>query len=267
MNDAELRRLQMTELDILRKVDEICHNNGIKYYMVGGTLLGAIRHKGFIPWDDDLDIAMPRKDYNRFIKLCISGALGEEYYLHHTVTDKEYWAPFAKVKKNGTVFAEPALSNIECHKGIFIDIFPLDYSKKNHGLGYHIKAKMIKKLSYIIIRRRVKSSQESIVNRFLLLISKLFKIRTLANLRDFLCSRTKQGDYFVNYGSNYKYTKQTMKKEIYGSGVKVQFEDMLANAPSEYGKYLSKLFGKWKNLPPENERRNHNPAFVSFEEK
>ena len=93
-----LRKLQLTQLEILTEVVRICHSNKLRYYLIGGTLLGAIRHKGFIPWDDDLDIAMPRKDFVKFISICRT-ELNSRYFLHYYTTDFNYYLPFAKVRK------------------------------------------------------------------------------------------------------------------------------------------------------------------------
>ena len=267
MEQETLRKLQLTELAILDEVVTVCNKYHIQYFLVGGTLLGAVRHGGFIPWDDDLDIAMPRNDYNRFIKLCINGALGEDYYLHDTTTDPEYWLPFAKVKKKRTLFDEIEYKNINTMKGIFIDIFPLDYSKKNSGIIYTLRAKTVKTLSSTIYSRRLNIPQKTLKSYILFLITRPFSISRLSRMRDKLASLQKNGDYIINLGSNYPYTKQTMKKNIYFQASTVSFEGNSYNAPCDYYKYLEKLFGNWKKLPDESKRRNHNPATVLFELK
>ena len=93
-----LQKLQQTETEILEEIDRLCEKHSIVYYLAGGTLLGAVRHRGFIPWDDDIDVAMPRNDYERFRDICLS-ELDERFYLHCPQTDKNYWLPFAKVRK------------------------------------------------------------------------------------------------------------------------------------------------------------------------
>lgn len=265
MDHSTLKKLQSAEVSILETVVKICDQYKIKYYLVGGTLLGAARHAGFIPWDDDLDIAIPRNDYDRFLDLCINGALGEELYLQHQRTEPNYWLPFAKVRINHTLFDEEAGKRAEGHKGIFIDVFPLDACKKNRGWQYHFKAKTVKKLSRYVIDRGLKRTPTGWKNKLLFGVLNCFELRKVSNFRDRLASSCKEGKYFINYGSNYKYQKQTMEKGIYEPSAKLCFEGHDYTVPGLYEQYLTKLFGDWRRLPPEEERRNHNPAMILFD--
>ena len=116
LGEHELRQIQMHELELLLEFRKMCEENDLTYYLTGGTLLGAVRHKGFIPWDDDIDIAMPRKDYNLFLKLC-AHSLGADYIHKDERTAIAYPHYFSKL-----TFAEHA----QKHKRAYIDIFPLD---------------------------------------------------------------------------------------------------------------------------------------------
>ena len=102
LTDKELKKLQKIELDILIEFDKICKKNNLRYVLVGGTLIGAIRHKGFIPWDDDIDVSMPRKDYNKFIKIQEKELNHNKYYFQSMETNDKFGLPFAKLRrKNG----------------------------------------------------------------------------------------------------------------------------------------------------------------------
>ena len=148
MTNSKLRKVQLTELKILEKIDEICKKNNINYFLIGGTLLGAVRHKGFIPWDDDIDVGMLREDYEKFINVCLkNGALGKDYYLHCNESDNDYFIPFIKVKKNNTTFAEKNIENINTHKGIFLDIFPYDNVPKPHSFCEKLQAIIVRSTS------------------------------------------------------------------------------------------------------------------------
>lgn len=265
MELTTLRKLQLVELEILKKVHAVCQEYNLHYFLVGGTLLGAERHQGFIPWDDDLDIGLPRQDYDKFIELCRHGALGENYFLQHISTDANYWLPFAKVRKNNTVFDECSVQNLNCHKGIFIDVFPLDYIKRNVGFCYHLKAKAIKKLNNIVKFRGLLAEPPDRLTKFLCRFTGFMSIKTLANFRDSLCSTCKSGAFIINYGSNYKYPKQTMPKEIYEPASEALFEGEYFSAPNKSIEYLERLFNNWNQLPSEEERRNHNPVTIIFD--
>ncbi len=127
--DKTVAAAQKVMLEILLEIHRICEKHNIPYTLIAGTLLGAVRHKGFIPWDDDCDIAMMREDYERFL-LVAPKELSEDYFLQTKQTDKCYPLNFAKVRKNNTVLIETGETGEEnYHHGIFVDIFPFDYYK------------------------------------------------------------------------------------------------------------------------------------------
>ena len=103
--DKYVRKLQLVELEILEEVDRICKKNNIDYFLNGGTLLGAVRHKGFIPWDDDIDVTMTRKNYNKFIEACLKD-LNSKYIIDNYKTNKKCCFSFTKIKKKGTLYVE-----------------------------------------------------------------------------------------------------------------------------------------------------------------
>ena len=123
MDDKVLKDLQKIELEILLEIDRICKKHGIRYFLIAGTLLGAVRHKGFIPWDDDIDICMPAKDYNKFSKLAVK-ELKTDYFIQNYETDLTSML-FTKIRRNGTTAIEENRENRPYHQGVWIDIFPL----------------------------------------------------------------------------------------------------------------------------------------------
>ena len=135
MDKDTLRKVQLAQLEIYKQVFDIASRNHITVYLYAGSLLGAVRHKGFIPWDDDLDLMVPRADYDRLMG-CLSEELPEQYWLQTYDTDPQYWQGFAKVRKKGTLYKEKDMSMLDDEKcGIWIDIFPLDYAKRGGGCG------------------------------------------------------------------------------------------------------------------------------------
>ena len=122
MKKDVLRKLQLTELEMLKDVADFCEKNGIEYFLIAGTLLGAVRHGGFIPWDDDIDIGMTFKNYKKFLKLAPKG-LPKKYFVQHFTTDPKVSIPWIKVRINGTTSMERHLTNYDIHYGICMDIF------------------------------------------------------------------------------------------------------------------------------------------------
>lgn len=125
-----VKELQGVLLEMLKVIDGLCARHGLRYYLHGGTLLGAVRHGGFIPWDDDADISMPRPDYEKFLAIA-KRELAADYFVQDYRTEKYGRFVFAKLRKNGTVCKNEHHAHIKMHQGIFIDIFPLDELPRN----------------------------------------------------------------------------------------------------------------------------------------
>jgi len=216
MEDNILKKIQLNEVEILDVIVKICEENNIEYFLVGGTLLGAVRHKGFIAWDDDIDIAMPRKQYNKFIKLCLED-LPKEYFIHCKEMDKDYWLPYIKVRKNNTIFEGESIKPIDTYKGIYVDVFPLDNAKRKSSLFQKIQAYVAKRLIRIMhYKRGLNIDAPTWKMKITLPLFKIFSIKHLSDFRDFIMSLNKDEDsaFFTNLGSNYNYVKQTLKKAI-----------------------------------------------------
>lgn len=268
-SDYNVRDIQLVELSILLEIDRLCRENHINYCIVGGTLLGAVRHKGFIPWDDDLDIAMPRKDYERFIQIC-SMELSDDYYLHSVDSDENYWLPFVKVTKKYTVFEEKNIAGLGCKTGIYVDVFPLDDARKERSKGKSIITKLIKIINsvYLYKIRYYKlhpcDSRKIILYRALGMISTK-KLHSLQNrLMKYYNGASTQ--YYVNYGSNYDTVKQTMPKTVYEPLSEVLFEGHMFYAPADTDYYLRRIYGNdYMELPPLKKRITHNPVKIEYD--
>lgn len=119
--------------EILDEIVRICEEENLTYYLAGGSVLGAIRHGGFIPWDDDIGIMVPREDYEKFAEAC-KRKLNSNYFYQSIDTDARYVKRFAKVRKNNTIFQEKMFNGIQQHNGIYVDIFPLDNARNQFGI-------------------------------------------------------------------------------------------------------------------------------------
>ena len=264
MNNICLKKLHETQLDILDNIVQICKKHNFKYYLIGGSLLGAVRHKGFIPWDDDLDIAMPREDYEGFLKVA-QAELGEAYFLQTEGTDKNYSHILGKVRKTKTLFLEEADQHIDRHHGIFVDIFPLDSGKKRELKKLKIKKRIFLFLDYGLHfnNQSEKSVHEKSVFK-ILLYSIIHAFPGISKkIRNHCLSGT--GDCYVNHGSQYGLNKQVIEKENYDPPIELEFEGRLYSAPRNYEYILEKIYGgDYMKLPPEEKRVTHNPIRLSF---
>jgi len=154
-DDKTLKHLQNTELMILKDFIEICEDNNLDYYIYGGSLIGAIRHKGFIPWDDDLDVIMFREDYDKFKKI-FNESYNDKYYLLCKETEEDYFYLFSKLVLKGTIFEEEWVNQVNFNLGINIDIFVLDDLSDNKIKRY-IQLKKAFFYSKIIIMSKISS--------------------------------------------------------------------------------------------------------------
>ena len=262
-----LKKLQSVEQEILDEIVRICDENNINYYLVGGTLLGAVRHKGFIPWDDDIDIAMVREDYNKFMKIAPK-KLNDDYYIDCFFTNDKCYFPFLKVRKKNTVMNELEISHLNIDKGIFVDIFPLErlnnpYSKKNR-----IKALLIKNMwDTILYKYRIVPKLSQCRHPFLVFFlnfgSLNFVKKKLIKILDSI--HEKDGKFLASFVGAYDY-----RKDIYVCDKILEPKDILFNAKkyksfSDPDYYLKTLYGDYMKLPPVEDRVNHSAVEVIFD--
>lgn len=265
LSNKELKELHKVELEILDEIDKFCKKHKIKYFLVGGTLLGAVRHKGFIPWDDDLDIAMFREDYDKFI-LKYSEEKNDKYYVQSYETDKNYWNNFAKVRKRNTLFEEKRFVNLEVNKEIFVDIFPIDVAPSGGYAKIKIRSNIIKLLnSALLLKRKIKKIEEcnfKLLTRFLAIFSTKF----LAITQHKLMTKDKNlnSGYRVEYCSAYAIKKEYVKEKDFFPLLEMEFEGKKYPVPHHYKEYLSKIYGDYMKLPPKEKRVTHNVVKVSF---
>lgn len=265
-NQEYLQKLHGEILCIMDEIHRICTKNGLRYYLVGGTLLGAVRHQGFIPWDDDLDIAMPRSDLDKFIHIA-EKELASKFYLNWITTNPYYWLFFPKICLRNTTFDEGVIKK-DRPMGIFVDIFPLDLSSA-YTADMEIKKRRIQRLGYLSIERNAREMKT--LKQFCYKMASFFvpnkKCHEWQRTIAFLESR-KGTSHYANFGSQYALRKQTMPVEWYGEGVAVSFEGRKYNAPTEYRKVLRSIYGEnYMQLPPLERRRSHYPERVVFSDQ
>lgn len=242
-------------------IDKLCKKYNLKYYLVGGTLLGAIRHKGYIPWDDDIDIGMIREDYNKLIDI-LSKEKKDKYFLQNFITDPEYPRYISKVRINGTQFIEGYLKDYKMHHGIFIDIFPLDKIKDKNDKKLDFRVNCARKILVLRIIRNGHIEQmtknKRIAAKMLRPFTFLIPLRFYNSLLDYIYGYENSRDvnYVTNFGSQYGWRKQTFPIDVYGGGTYLEFEGHQFMAPAKWDVILKSLYGDYMKLPPEEKRNS-----------
>lgn len=275
LNDPNtLKKVQNVQLEILKEFDRICRKNNITYQLWAGTLLGAIRHEGFIPWDDDIDVAMLRSDYEKFISIC-NKELDDKYFIQTFKTDPNSQSLFAKIKKNGTIYRENRVKNTEMHHGIFIDIFPLDNVKDNKKY-YTIKLKIASFLYRIHIglatayddASNAKKKIKSVLNK---LINNKIKFKLKNIIEKLITYENKNDSNYINHLTNginiERLDKFLVKKDTFNNVIEKSFEGEKFFVPENYDDLLKNIYGNYMELPPiDQQTPHHGIVEVKFKE-
>lgn len=257
-------------LEMLEWFHKQCVKNNLRYYVIGGTMLGAIRHQGFIPWDDDVDVAMPRKDYIEFIKK-YSYALHSSYIVEYPhETNKDYLYTTAKIYDTRTTLVERKRKNVV--RGIYIDLFPLDGIGDTHEKAMHNYRKIYKLLRlHNMISCAFRDNRKWYKNLAIIvgrLISPLFfSERKLNQYINQLCTQQNfdETEYVGNLIGNWGY-KEIMPRSFFGNPVEYTFEGIKVYGVEKPHEYLQALYSDYMKLPPvEKQVSHHDYAEISFD--
>ena len=246
----DIRNLQLKMLEMIKYIDELCRKNNIEYYIIFGSALGAIRHKGFIPWDDDFDIGMTYENYLKFIKVCDKQLDKAKYFLQNKDSEKEYYLSFMKLRDITTTLIEEGNKNRNITYGVYIDIFPFVGIPKNK-----IKRKFIE-----INRAFVMSADINVINnKFLSIMFQILKkILGRDKILD-ICTKncikytcTECDDWCCIFdGDGMKINMTT--KQIMGKPKYVNFEDTKLPVPEHTDEYLRHIYGNFMRIPSKEE--------------
>ena len=257
-----LRKVQLTQLEIAKEIKRVCEENDIRYFLADGTFLGAVRHKGFIPWDDDMDFGMLRADYEKFCRIAPS-KLKPEYCLQTWYTDPNYSLPFGKVMKRGTVYLESKKTRRLKENGFYVDIFPYDYVPENQTERSRYAAKLLNIYRVKLMRSGYKPwmDNDKIVwkKRIGYLYYQLQALfasqRELAKSYDALAVSIHDSRIMVEQSALPRpyYFASRMFEEF----TEYEFEGVAFTGVKDYDAYLKVLYGDYMQLPPEDQRENH----------
>lgn len=265
MRKLNLEECKELELNILSTVADFCDKHGLRYYLTYGTLIGAVRHKGFIPWDDDVDINMPRDDYNKFLHLFNEEMKNSNYFVIDPRTKRSRHS-FAKVIDTRTIKKEPGLCYHEGEElGIDIDIFPLDGMPSDDN-EYQIWYKKLYHIYYVYANKITDiRSRHTVFGKIKMLAMKLlsgamFKTKeSLLKKAEILHSAYpyENSEYVGSIESAYQWKGNRVKKENFDGFVMVPFEGYSFKAPQGYHQILTSIYGDYMKLPPIDKQVTH----------
>ncbi|WP_273382297.1 LicD family protein [Enorma phocaeensis] len=274
MNQGDaLKKLQGVELDILKAFASFCDENNLTWFLDSGSVLGAIRHKGFIPWDDDIDVGMLRKDYDRFLDL--AGKQFVEGYSVHTADNTQGFAGmFAKIYKDGTLFDTAETLDAGLRQGIFIDVFPYDYlaSSKITQLRQRFGAKIWQSISYLMHSSHIVVPHKGILGAIEVRLcrcahfaaKKLFSSEMVT--RRFLtavrCDSNASSRLLPFAWPNIEGIPETTLVPV----SHVEFEGLLFPCPAKAIEYLEQMYGDWKVIPTPEDQKTHMPLLIVFDD-
>ena len=262
MKALTLQEIQKTELELLLKYDAVCREKGLRYSLGGGTLLGAIRHRGFIPWDDDIDVMMPRPDYEAFLQICRTEAVPFRLVTYETV--EGYYGLFAKIWDPATVIQDEVM-DVPYEIGVNMDVFPID------GLGASEREalKIFKKtawnremLNAVLWKRYFRSKTHSIlvepIRLTMFVLSRFTDPKKLLRQVDEenLKHPFEDAAYAGCVCGSYR-EQEIMTKETFENYIDTEYEGHSLKAIRNYDEYLTKHYGDYMQLPPEEKRQTH----------
>lgn len=272
--EEELKKIQRIELEALKEIVSICDKLHIEYFLIGGSVLGAIRHNGFIPWDDDIDIGMPREDYRRFLTE-VPSLLPSNYHLQSPYEGTLCPYFYSKVRINDTLFMEYCNRTLPIHHGVYIDIFPFDNVPDNeyeNTIQFNSMQKMIRLFTLRQIpdvsMQPVGLSQKmkSIIRRILHILSKMIPYSVLIHKMEKEMTRYNDTETRAMACLNFpiRKTEYILKSDLYPL-IKYTFEDTVFYIPHNWDAYLKTHYDDYMKMPKFEKRYGHKPYKVRLD--
>ncbi len=272
-DEGTLDKIKRVEIQVLSKVQEVCEKNNIAYCVFYGTLLGTIRHKGFIPWDEDVDIVMFREDYEKFISIFDREA-GSDYCVLTASNTKYYTGPNARVHKRGTKFVPECLKNIKYNLGVFVDIFVLDKAPLDSAILKRLyrKERFYSMLCFLassgtptIEIGGLKGKMAKLACRVIHGLLCLWPgANAVINAKFHRLAQSYNQEDTTRYVVYQNVTLDVFELEDFLPFRQAQFEDITVYIPNHYDKILKQVYGDYMTLPPVEERVNHAACVIEL---
>lgn len=269
LSPEELRGLQLVLLELLVEIDRICNEHGIKYGIDGGTLLGAVRHKGFIPWDDDLDIVMTRSEYTKLREACKTGLDSSRYFFQDHTTDPHYRWGYGRIRRKGSEFVRVGQEHMKMKTGIFLDIFPRD------NVPDFYPVRLLHAFYCFVMRKTLYSEAGKVtggnallrcVYRILCKIPRDFVFRRLDRLSERL-NRNKTRLVRCMTFPTPKNKRFGYERRWFEEFEDIEFEGRVFPGSCDWNGYLTYVYGDYMKLPPPDERRWHPASMFRLPEE
>lgn len=258
LTEGQLRQVQLIQLEMLAEVDRICKKCGIKYNIIAGTLLGAVRHGGYIPWDDDADVAFLRPEYEKFRRACRTELDKERFYFQEGRNTRGYRWGYGKLRRKGTVFKREHQEHMPYPQGVFIDIFPLDYVPDGyiHRIWHNFHCFCIRKMLWAEVGKKADTS--AVMRAWYGLLARIPLKMVFQHYYRFLLWGNRKETKWVRILTfptpNCAYGYRT---RWYQDSAEYLFEGIRLQGIRDYDDYLKFKFGNYRELPPEEERKVH----------
>ena len=253
-----MNELQKKELELLSLFVDICTRLGLRYYLVCGSALGAVKYGGFIPWDDDIDVGMPREDYESFLAEA-QKLLPKNIFLQNYRTDPAFPHVFSKLRNSDTTLIEENMAHLPINHGIYIDLFPIDGYPKSEREKKKLRyqKKFLGWLHYCALENK-ESVKVTVRNKFFRMLGYHKKThRALAKLDSIISSYpTGDSEIWCNHG-NWQGELEYAPVWQYGEGAEAEFEGVAVIIPEKYDEYLTQKYGNWRADPPKDKQKSH----------
>lgn len=261
ISDEQLKQIKEIELELFDEFLRICNKYNLRYFLSGGSCLGAIRHQGFIPWDDDIDVSMPRKDFDFFSKI-MKDELDDRYVFQSLITEPNCGLVFGKIRKKGTVYSESYSQHINMSQGVWIDIFPydnipdqVDKQKRFYNQVQLLKNLYIIKCGYSFPEgKKTTELPQYLAGKALMSPIPLYVLanRLYKKMHEYQDQET---TYVIPFGGAYGFSKEKIPSYFLCEYIDVIFEGRTCKTLSNYDRYLSQLYGNYMELPPIEQRK------------